>query len=185
MTATVIINGEPMKTETTTIESSNNPAVGSPNLQAGQGAVMMTAPLFSPFFITPSSSARLVSISPILLLLTLALPLYADNLDNLINAMIVVESGGNDAAIGDGGKAVGCLQIWPITIKDANRIIGYKKYTLADRYDRQKSKEICRLIMTHYEKTPEGMCRRWNGGGNWRKIESTIKYWKKIERNMR
>ena len=47
--------------------------------------------------------------------------------NNLIPAMIQVESLGNDSAIGDthlvGNEAVGALQIRPIMIREVNRIL--------------------------------------------------------------
>ena len=43
--------------------------------------------------------------------------------DRLVNAIIYVESRGNDSAIGDRGKAVGCLQIHPICVREVNRIL--------------------------------------------------------------
>lgn len=103
----------------------------------------------------------------------------------LLWAIAEVESGGDCNAIGDKGKAVGCLQIWPITVKDANRIIGQDKYTLKDRYSKEKSFEICRIILLHYEKTPEAMARRWNGGSNWKQKPTTIKYWNKVKKAMK
>lgn len=105
--------------------------------------------------------------------------------DRLIAALIAVESGGDDKAIGDKGKAVGCLQIWPIIIRDCNRIIGQNKYTLKDRLNRQKSIEICKIVLSHYEVGDEAQARRWNGGTNWRQKPETIKYWNKVRRAMK
>ena len=39
--------------------------------------------------------------------------------EKLLDALIQVESNGNDKAIGDNGKAIGCLQIWKIYWTDA------------------------------------------------------------------
>lgn len=61
------------------------------------------------------------------------------NIDALVQAIIFVESDNNNNAIGDGGKAVGCLQIQPIYIDEVNRLWGYKKYSYSDRTDRTKS----------------------------------------------
>ncbi len=73
------------------------------------------------------------------------------DLDKLIPALIAVESAGRSDAIGDGGRAVGCLQIWPIMVRDVNRIAG-TAYTLADRLDREKSIQMARIYLTHYAK---------------------------------
>ena len=43
--------------------------------------------------------------------IVLALGAFAEHSDKLINALAKVESNGNSAAVGDGGKAVGILQI--------------------------------------------------------------------------
>jgi len=53
--------------------------------------------------------------------------------DNIPNAINVIED------------AVGILQIRPIYLKDINRIIGYKKYKLKDRYDVKKSREMVKI----------------------------------------
>jgi len=73
------------------------------------------------------------------------------SLERLLDAIEQVESGGKAGAIGDGGQAVGAYQLWPVYVKDANRIAG-TKYTLSDRYDRNKSREITRIVLAHYGK---------------------------------
>ena len=104
-------------------------------------------------------------------------------LDRLIPALIQIESGGNDSAVGDSCKAVGCLQIWPVMVKDVNRITA-SKYTLADRYNRQKSIAICRAYMNHYGKrwTIEQAARHWNSGPSTTK--GTDKYWNKVRKEL-
>ena len=42
--------------------------------------------------------------------------------DSLINAIIKVESNDNVNAIGDNGKAVGCMQIWKVVVDDVNKV---------------------------------------------------------------
>ena len=49
--------------------------------------------------------------------------------DILLEAIIVVESNGNDSCIGDrklGRPSVGCLQIRPIMVREVNRILSYQ-----------------------------------------------------------
>ena len=109
----------------------------------------------------------------------------------LINALIAVESGGNIAAIGDNGRAVGCLQIHAECVRDVNRITG-KHYTLKDRADPQKSREICTAYLAYYGKvyerregkraTAEVLARIWNGGPKGYRRNSTIPYWIKVQR---
>ena len=111
--------------------------------------------------------------------------------DRLLTALIQVESSGNDKAVGDNGKAVGCLQIRKEVIDDVNRIYG-TDYTLADRRDRAKSMEICRRYISHYATEKrlgrsvrnEDMARIWNGGPNGHRKGATNKYWTKVKRAM-
>jgi len=107
-------------------------------------------------------------------------------LDRLIPALIQVESRGNDRAIGDSGKAVGALQLWPIMVEDVNRIAG-TRYTLADRFDRRKSEEMVRIYLTHYarNKTIEQAARIHNGGPTGDRKEATKKYWEKVRKELR
>ena len=83
-----------------------------------------------------------------------------------LNAIEYVESKGNINAIGDNGQAVGCMQIHPIMVKDVNRILGWNEYTLNDRYDRWKSRQMCRIYLYHYCKNMnfEDMAACWVAG---------------------
>lgn len=105
----------------------------------------------------------------------------------LILALIAIESGGNDMATGRAEEA-GCLQIRPIVVQDLQRL-GHR-YTMADRLDRHKSIQMCRIYIAHYA-TParlghqpdmEDMARIWHGGPDgWRKPH-TRAYWLKVRR---
>jgi len=66
-----------------------------------------------------------------------------------IPLLIQVESGGKADALGDGGKAVGCLQIHPVVVEDVNRIY-QTKYTEKARLNKAKSMSICRLYLKYY-----------------------------------
>lgn len=116
-----------------------------------------------------------------LILLLAATPLAAAPSERLLDALQTVESGGNARAIGDGGKAVGILQIHPCVVSDVNRIHG-THYTLSDRLDPAKSREIARLYLSHYCKTDsdEANARIWNGGPRGAKRKATLAYWKKV-----
>ena len=74
--------------------------------------------------------------------------------DKFIEAVIWKESRGIENAVGDSGKAVGVLQIHPIMVREANRIIamngGNKAYTYDDRYSRAKSIEIFNIVQNYY-----------------------------------
>lgn len=113
------------------------------------------------------------------------------NLFIVIAAMIIVESGGNTRAIGDGGRARGCLQIHEIVIKDVSRITK-SKYTWNDAWNEEKSIEICTKYLSYYctEKrlghipTYEDYARVWNGGPDGFKKDSTKKYWAKVKKQI-
>ena len=113
---------------------------------------------------------------------------------DLINALIHVESRGNDSAIGDrhlvGNEAVGALQIRPIMVREVNRILKLKKsdkrFKLSDRFDREKTIEMF-LVWKNYHH-PEGdfekIARNWNGGPKGYKKSRTEKYWAKVQQEL-
>lgn len=86
-----------------------------------------------------------------------------------------------------GGKSAGILQITPVTVKQCNLILKAKKsskrYTLQDRYNVIKSKEMFVLIQEYYNKEGnlEKAIRLWNGGPNY-SIKGTQKYLNKVMR---
>ena len=110
-----------------------------------------------------------------------------DPIKPLIDALCKVESNNNPKAVGDGGKAVGILQIWPIMVKDVNRILHKEVYVLGDRTDPVKSRKICRVYLNHYGKGKsfEYLARIWNGGPKGYKKECTVKYWKKVQKELK
>ena len=67
----------------------------------------------------------------------------------LIEALIWVESKGDEMAIG-ANDDVGVLQIRPIMVAEANRITGYDKYTLEDRFSRDKSIEMWQVVQDYH-----------------------------------
>ena len=103
----------------------------------------------------------------------------------IIAAIIQVESGGNDFAVGDNGNAVGCLQIWPIMVDDVNRF-SVHHFTYDDRFDRQKSIMMFVEYTNHY--TPswdlEKVIRRWNGGPHGDSKEATAEYFHRVLQEM-
>ena len=86
--------------------------------------------------------------------------------DILLDAIIKVESGGNAAAINSSENAVGILQIRPIMIAEANRLVGYEKYSLQDRTSPDISKEIWYMVQSlrNPEYDFESACNLWNAG---------------------
>jgi|TARA_R110000744_G_scaffold98381_1_gene190067 hypothetical protein len=116
--------------------------------------------------------------------------------DTFVDAVIYVESRGNDSAVGDNGKAVGCLQMHPIMVREVNRILAKydipTTYTLEDRYSREKSIEMFNIISEEYyccedytfTDYVEIVARRWNGGPRGDKKRSTIKYWNNVQKRI-
>lgn len=112
--------------------------------------------------------------------------------DNLIKALIKVESNGNNNSVGDNGKAKGCLQIWNVVVLDVNRV--YRSaYKHDDAFDRELSKVICEMYLKHWGKyyerktnkkiTNEGLARLWNSGPKWfTKKHKTDGYWQKVSK---
>lgn len=106
------------------------------------------------------------------------------NLLNIFLAIVAVESGGYQYAMGDKGNAVGPAQIWPAVVQDCNRIAG-KNFTLSDRYCFNKSQQMFEIYTNYYGRkygtiTPEIRARIWNGGPAGPKKQATNKYWSKV-----
>jgi len=102
----------------------------------------------------------------------------------LLPILAAVESSNNPSAIGDNSRAVGILQIWPIMVKDVNRISG-KAYTLQDRYSKVKSYEMATIYLKHYGKpNVEYLARLWAGGPDANRQAGTRKYWVRVEQEI-
>lgn len=84
----------------------------------------------------------------------------------VIQAIAMVESECHPDKVSRNGLYVGYLQISEIFVRECNRIVGYKKYTYADRYDKQKSIDMFIDYQEHYN--PDGNMERairlWNSG---------------------
>lgn len=105
--------------------------------------------------------------------------------NNLIDAIIYVESRGDINAYNAKENAVGCLQIRPIMLREVNRLLGYNKYKLTDRWNKEKSIEMFNVIKKHTTNpTNEKLARNWNGGWNGYKKQSTLKYWHKVKEQL-
>ena len=113
------------------------------------------------------------------------------NLTALFSAIVAIESGGDVNVVGDNGKAVGPAQIWEITVRDCNRIVGKPVFTLDDRVSLIKSAEMFQIYTEHYGKkygvpvTDEVRAKVWNGGPNGPKKPSTEKYWQKVKKKIK
>jgi hypothetical protein len=140
-----------------------------------------------------------VAMKVIILFLAAIFVAHAQPRNQLINALIAVESRNNAAAIGDGGRAYGLLQIHAVMVADANRI-AKTKYTHDDMFEPCKAREVAEIILTHYARhiervsgvkaTDEQLARIWNGGGSAWKLQREKKelnlqnYWRKVQSNL-
>jgi hypothetical protein len=108
------------------------------------------------------------------------------NLTNLITALMILESSNNDLAIGDQGRAIGCLQIHKAVVLDVNRITG-SHYRWEAMTNRVQARAVCAAYLTHYGKgcTTEQLARRWNGGPTGDRKTATEAYWLKVQRNLK
>lgn len=101
----------------------------------------------------------------------------------LMDAITQVESEGDCRAVR--GKSCGAMQITPILVEDCNAILkkrGEKKrFSLNDRFNIKKSREMFVLIMSHYNPSNsiERAIRLWNGGVNYT-LKGTQRYYNKV-----
>ena len=111
----------------------------------------------------------------------------------LLEAIIQVESRGKEDCIGDkhlGRPSIGVLQIRPIMVREVNRILKKqkikKKYSLDDRYSREKSIEMFYIWKDYYHSndSDEIIARCWNGGPKGWKRKATDHYWNKVKNEM-
>ena len=114
---------------------------------------------------------------------------------NLYDCIAKVETGGSkdpDCAVGDNGKAYGRYQIWEVYYNDAvefNPLLETWKNTKGHG-SKTYSEQVMQSYMNRYatearlgrKPTNEDIARIHNGGPNGYKKESTLKYWKKVEK---
>jgi hypothetical protein len=96
--------------------------------------------------------------------------------EELIRAVMQVESSGDTLAYNAEEEAYGPLQIRPIRLYDYNKRTG-KKYTMHDCFRKDVSFEIFLYYATliGYPNF-ETIAKRWNGSG-----KLTITYWEKVK----
>ncbi len=108
------------------------------------------------------------------LILLFAITANAEPLSKIIDKLEVIESNGNSQAIGDNGKALGCLQIWSIMVAECNRILKRNEFSDKDRLSRSKSRQMATVFLSHqrtryfkkYGKYPTSaeLASAWNTG---------------------
>lgn len=112
------------------------------------------------------------------------------SLASLIVALWFAESGGKLHPPPGRDGEVGPLQIRACVVADLQRW-GYA-YTLADRDDLEKSKQMCRIYLTRYgtrrrlghAPTFQDYARIWNGGPDGFREPETLPYWRKVQRQL-
>ena len=111
------------------------------------------------------------------------------NWKKLLNALITVETHGDNTAVGDGGLAVGVLQTHPDVITDVNMIYG-TNFMMTDRLDLEKSRVICVLYVTWYcrfdrinrEATSQDYALCWHYGPSYKIDNDKDHYWMKVSK---
>jgi len=108
----------------------------------------------------------------------------------LIAAIAMVESGGDPQAVGDGGRAIGILQVRKILIEDVNRVADTWYRWPQDARDPAKSRRIARLYLDYYcgrytartgqAITPDVAARIWNGGPRGYAFSCTADYGRRV-----
>ena len=87
--------------------------------------------------------------------------------EKVIDALVVAEGNAADDAVGDDGRAVGKYQQWPISVEEANRIVGRKDmWSLEDRKNPALSRAMAKTILSyHYRR---GVTDPVELGAKWR-----------------
>ena len=110
----------------------------------------------------------------------------------LVDAIIMVESSGRDDAVGDKGNAIGCLQIWKVYWIDATERSNIGG-SYRDCFKRDYAIQVFDAYMKRYAKEAwtdpekfdaEKVARIHNGGPRGHKKAATKKYWKKVQKQL-
>ena len=134
---------------------------------------------------------KLLLTIPLFLSLSVSQAQYEDMpIDCLVEAIIQVESRGDSTATGDRGWAIGVLQIWPIMVREVNRILEKDgsdvRYVYTDRLSVQKSIEMFHIWREYYHPNSdwETIARCWNGGPSGHSHHRTKCYWNKVRKEL-
>ena len=96
----------------------------------------------------------------------------------LYDAILMVESGGNDSAVGDGGLSRGPYQCGRAAWKDSGVDWDYDTHV----WNRARCEYVMFLYWERWgAKTDEERARIWNGGPRGMSKESTLPYWRKVQ----
>ena len=107
-----------------------------------------------------------------------------DIIAQVVAALITIESNGRAAAVGDGGRAVGVLQMWPVAVAEANRLEAIearrenrtaRKWTLKDRAIPERAVDMAWVTLrSHYR---SGVTDPIELGCKWRNPHSECPEW--------
>ncbi|MFZ9881722.1 MAG: hypothetical protein ACO3QC_10020 [Phycisphaerales bacterium] len=106
----------------------------------------------------------------------------------LLDAIRQVESGGDDRAVGDDGKAIGAYQIWSVYHQDATEWCKALAGPWADCYGRVHAERIVVAYWHRYCRQAlrdgdlEVLARVHNGGPRGHKKQATLGYWTKVQK---
>lgn len=99
-------------------------------------------------------------------------------LDSILQIISFVESSFNIFAYNEIEEAAGILQIRPIMVAEVNQIVGYKKFTLDDRWCKEKSYQMFKIYQDFVNPQYDEIlaARFWNGGRSGDKKTATNIY---------
>ena len=99
-------------------------------------------------------------------------------LDTILTVISHIETRNDSTKFNPDENAAGLLQIRPIMVKEVNQILGYKKYSLKDRWSKQKSIEMFIIYQNFInpEYDEELAARYWNGGRSGDVKQTTDRY---------
>ena len=111
---------------------------------------------------------------------------YQNTNNEIISAIMFVESSYNNFAYNPNEDAVGCLQIRRCMVDDINRILKRKnsllRFNYNDRWSRNKSIQMFEIYCKYYNlNTYEKIARCWNGGPNGIYKSTTADYWDRVK----
>ena len=133
-------------------------------------------------------TAKLILLSLLLSAMVAAAAPVARGHERLLEAIKQVESRGNPNAVGDNGRAIGPFQIWKSYWQDA---VEHDK-NIGGRYEDCKNEDYAKRIVLAYwdryapaDATDEQLARIHNGGPKGHLRSGTLKYWKKVKKELK
>lgn len=120
-----------------------------------------------------------------LIILLLIVTPCAGQSAKLLAAIRQVESGGNDKAVGDNGKAIGPYQIHKVYWQDAVDFDKKIGGSYQDCYEPEYAERVVRAYMRRYapkNSSDEVFARIHNGGPKGASRKATKPYWDKVKK---